>query len=483
MSPNDQRPGAVSATLETVSAAVGEPLALRLTGSDLTAFRHAQYAVAKIERDEDAWVLTRNLPLAPRQDGTLALPTEDLLPGLYRLTTIVLMTSDAADPQAPGSETIRLATALFEARPPLAQAHSPEELLAQYQKVLQQRRADFLAGIGDASPDSIEFAAFLFIRNCLLHTPMRVGTCELIPLGGLGCRDEIATINDFLARHGAGPIASTDEAGRSMLEQPCLVVRFPRVLAASASRAGEILHEEATRLCDVLALHRQSYGAAFAGILIRRDTGERFHWLDVPLYRGNIAGGPLAGEDPRAIRAHLEAARAKPRTALYLSLLREALREERTEFAYFRFWNLLETIARSKSFEGRPRLGWTGQQKLSSQGTPLTIDPQAEQLVFELLRSTLAPQDVSHAAFGNHLDQGTFEELVPIWYRHRNCVVHGGGCFPDDASFCLRHHPRYVACRNAHLEMVGQHKLRAHLNDQYLIALRETAILIVRSEH
>lgn len=242
MSPTDQT--AWSATLEKVSATIGEPVVLRLRGPEFATFRHAQYAVARVERDEDAWVLTRNLPLPPRQDGTLLLPTEDLGPGLYRLTTIVLMTSEAADPQAPGAESIRPAGALFEVLPPLTQPHSPEELLAQYQQVLQQRKADYLAGIGDASADSVEFVAFIFIKNCLLQTPMRVGPCELIPLGGMGCRDEVAAINGFLASHGAGPITSVDQAGRSILEQPCLVVHFPRVLAASAQRAQEILQEE-----------------------------------------------------------------------------------------------------------------------------------------------------------------------------------------------------------------------------------------------
>ncbi len=157
--------------------------------------------------------------------------------------------------------------------------------------------------------------------------------------------------------------------------------------------------------------------------------------------------------------------------------MREAIREERIEFVYFRFWNLLETIARSKGFDGTPRLDWSGSQVTSPKGKPLVIELQAEQLVFELLRSTLAPQSVSPRAFG-----APFEELVPIWYRHRNCVVHGGGCFPDDTSFCLRADQKFIECRRAHEEVVAKHGSRDHLTDTCLQALRQTTLLIVQAE-
>ena len=466
--------------LHTPSITAGEPLILSITDPDIAGFRHAQCSIARVEDDEDAWVLTCNTAISHEQGGAkLSVPTQELaVCGLYRVSSVILMPSDAADPQEAGSEPITPRNLLFEVIGAGEMARGAEELLAHYRQVAQQRQADFLSGMGDKTAGSLEFEALVFVKNCMLATRMRIGACQLIPFGGLGCQDEVTLMNEFLAKNGAPPIASPEEAlGLGQFGEPCVVVHFPRVLAASTDRAGQIVQGEVALLCDVLGLHRQSYGSPFGGILVRRDTGERFRWIHTPPYRGNLVAGFLAGEVPRVIRADLDKARRDPRLALYLSLLREALREERIEFAYFRLWNLLETIARSKGFDGKPRLDWSGAQMTSPKGKPLVIDTQAEQLVFELLRSTLAPQSVSGRAFGM-----PFDELVAIWYRHRNCVVHGGGCFPDDASFCLRTDQKFVQCRRAHEEVVAKHGGRDQVTDTCFQALRQTAVLLLQTE-
>jgi len=465
--------------LQTPSITAGQHLIVVIAGPEIGRFRHAQCAIARVEDDEDAGVLLCNTEILHEQAAAkLSVPTQELgAPGLYRLTSVLLMPSDAADPREGGSEFLAPRDLLFEVIGTGGKARSSEELLARYREVEQQRQAEFFSGIGDKTVGSLEFEALVFVKNCLLRTRMRIGPCQLIPFGGLGCQDEVALMNDFLARNGSPPIADPQEAlGLGQFGEPCVVVHFPRVLAGSFKRAAQIVQDEVALLCDVLGLHRQSYGSPFGGLLVRRDTGERFRWIHTPLYRGNVAAGFLGGEVPRLIRADLDKARGDPRLALYLSLLREAIREERIEFVYFRFWNLLETIARSKAFDGKPRLDWTGTQMTDPQGK-LVIKPQAEQLVFELLRSTLAPQSLSPRAFGT-----PFEELVPIWYRHRNCVVHGGGCFPHDASFCLRTEDKYVRCKQAHDEVVEKHGKRDRVNDTYLQALRQTALLIVEAE-
>jgi hypothetical protein len=466
--------------LHTPSITAGQPLILSIADLEIAGFRHAQCSIARVEDDEDAWVLTCNSAISHEQNGAkVSVPTQEFgIPGLYRISSVVLMPSDAADPREAGSETATPRDLLFEVVGTGEKPRSAEELLAHYRDVGQRRQADFLSGIGDKTGGSLEFEALVFVKNCLLRTRMRIGPCQLIPFGGLGCQDEVTLMNEFLAKNGAPPIADPQEAlGLGPFGEPSVVVHFPRVLAASTERAGQIVQDEVALLCDVLGLHRQSYGSPFGGILVRRDSGERFRWIHTPPYRGNVAAGFLAGEVPRLIRTDIDKARGDPRLALYLSLLREAIREERIEFAYFRFWNLLETIARSKGFDRKPRLDWSGSQMTSPKGKPLVIESQAEQLVFELLRSTLAPQSVSGRAFGT-----SFEELVPIWYRHRNCVVHGGGCFPEDASFCLRTDQKFVQCRRAHEEVVAKHGGRDQVTDTCFQALRQTAVLLLQTE-
>lgn len=466
--------------LQTPSITAGQPLIVTIADPESVRFRHAQCAIVRVEDDEDAGVLLCNTAILHEQTGAkFSVPTQELAaPGLYRITSVVLMPSDAADPREAGSESLTPRDLLFEVIGTVEKARTPEELLAHYRHVGRQREADFLSGIGDKTAGSLEYEALVFVKNCLLRTPMRIGPCQLTPFGGLGCQDEVTLMNEFLEKNGADPIADPQEAlGLGPFGEPCVVVHFTRVLAASTERAGQIVQDEVALLCNVLGLHRQSYGSPFGGVLVRSDTGERFRWIRTALYRGNVAAGFLAGEVPRLIRADVDKARRDPRLTLYLSLLREAIGEERIEFAYFRFWNLLETIARSKGFDGKQRLDWDGTPMTSPKGKPLAIEPKAEQLVFELLRSTFVPQSLSPRAFGT-----PFEELVPIWYRHRNCVVHGGGCFPDDAAYCLRTDQKYIQCRHAHEEVIAKHGSRDPVSDTGLQALRHTTLLIVQAE-
>jgi hypothetical protein len=471
--------------LDTPSITTGLPVVVRIQDAEVSQFLTAQCSVHRVEVDADEPTLTVNVNLELTSgSGTIAVPTRDLLTGIYRVAFVALIPGSAADPTEAGAVRIVPDRMLFEIVD--AQAHAQrtvDDLRAAYDAIVTARNADLMSGIGFTSDDSLEFESLVFVKNCSMQTPMRLGQLQLVPLGGLSCEDEIALIDAFLAKNGHAPLTETAEVvRRAQAGQPCLAIHFPRVHATCLDQAGEIVLREASLLCDVLALHRNSYGAAFGGVLVRRDTGSIAYWIETPTYTGNLLGGALAGEYPRAIRAHLDKARTTPQVALYLSLLREALREERTEFAYFRFWNLLETIARAKGFQGRPLLDWSGSQKLSpKKGVPLFIQERAEELVFELLRTTLAGH-TSRTGVGSRLGQPSFEELVPIWYRHRNCVVHGGGCFPEDSSFCLRTEDKYVKCKGAHDEMVSRHQARRRRNDEYLAALTATVLWVMEIE-
>jgi hypothetical protein len=475
----------VPLSLDTVSVVRGQPLIVRTTDSNISKFRQAQFSIARVDADEDLWVLAGGSAVKVDDGiGSMTCSTQDLLEGrLYRLLRVILMPSDAADPREPGSQQIVFDDGLFEVIAPGQAIRTQEALKAQYDEVMAARKAEFISGIGNPTPNTLELQGFVFIKNCLIQTPMRLGRYRLFPFNGLGCSDEIALVNAVLAQTNNDALKNIDDvAKRAQAGQPCVVLYFPRVFAASVEEAGDLIKKEGALLCDVLALHRNSYGSVFAGLLLRPGANLRYFWIDTPHYTGNLLGGFLAGEVPSAIRAHVDKARSSPRLALYLSLLGEALREQRTEFAYFRHWNLLETIARGKGFIGQPLLDWGGAQKQSSKGKPLFIQDQAEQLVFELFRSKLAGQFAPSALSGGQLQQGTFEELIPIWYRHRNCVVHGGGCFPHDTSFCLRNEAKYINCKRAHDEVEARDGPRERFNDEYLNALQHAASLILEIE-
>jgi len=152
---------------------------------------------------------------------------------------------------------------------------------------------------------------------------------------------------------------------------------------------------------------------------------------------------------------------------LYLLLYGEALNEKRWDFLYFKYWNILEMIARGKDYVGRPLLDWQGNTIHNKKHEARKIRDDAKELVFELLREDLSTI-YSETSFSFNLKQGKISELIQIWYRHRNCVVHRGACLPNDATSCSRINPQYVCCKNAYDEMV-----QSRASDGYLNSLQD----------
>ena len=74
------------------------------------------------------------------------------------------------------------------------------------------------------------------------------------------------------------------------------------------------------------------------------------------------------------------------------------------------------------------------------------------------------------------VQQGEWAQLVAIWYRHRNCMAHSGGCLADDPEQCDRIDPRYVNCKAARDEAVA-----ANI-DHYRRVLRDTVGQCLQAE-
>ena len=403
-------------------------------------------------------------------------------PGLYHLSMVKLLRRTGSELQV--LELFRTGEII---NPVFYVCSAPELLLTfdqvyrLYDRTIAARQHRFMSGFGDrpTNGDTLEeFECLLFIKNALTRNEIRLGQYRLIPYNGPGVDDQIAIINSFIATsYPHLPRAIQDEERRSRYTQgqPSAVVHFPRVFAADISRAIEIVREEGENLTRLLALQGGHYGESF-GYYIYDKSHRNVYWdIFYPTYRGNLLGNWL---DEKSGEAKLGVLRGNARAQLYASLYKEANREVQTEFAYFRLWNLLETIARSKDYVGAPLLDWNGTPVLKRSGIPRTIEDRAEQLVFENLRRLRIARDFG----GMGIDQSSIEQLIPIWYRHRNCVVHGGGCFPDDPQFCLRNKSQYANCRMAHLESVRRAGQRGRYDDQYLRVLSMIAQAAVEAE-
>jgi len=299
-----------------------------------------------------------------------------------------------------------------------------------------------------------------------------VGQFELFPFEELGHRSEVHLLNKALSAFGKVLLPlETFEWG--VVHQPTMLVHIPMVLAKSADQASSIAEEEVGLLNDLLALHRGSYGVIIGTFIEELQTKRSYFRVNKPTYTGNLLGGALSGESASHIADGISRARGDSLLQLHLVLYREALMEERTEFAYFRFWNLLEIMARNRPYIGQPLRDWQGVISKNRKGRDRRIEDYAEQIVFEHLRREFTTHNLSRLArYG--LQHEDIVDQVRIWYRHRNCLAHSGGCFPQDSNFCDRNSPKHVNCRKAHEEIIAGRGVRDLGTDGYLSRLIDT---------
>lgn len=320
-------------------------------------------------------------------------------------------------------------------------------------------------------------------RNTQLTKNIRLGQYELIPLDGLGCFDIVNLINQFLSNSNIALLNSIEDTlNRAKQGQPTIVAHFPNVIAKDVDSAGQIVETEINLLKNLLSIHRNSYAEIVGCVLIDLGIRQMYYRIITPDYRGNLLGGDIAGEFPRTILTQMEKVRTNNSLQLYLALYKEALKETKTEFAYFRFWNLIETIARSKNYIGTPLRNWQGNIEKNRNSQNRTIQDSAVELVFELFRETFSSGLGNESFLANHLAQGAISKIIPIWYRHRNCVVHGGGCFPHDVLFCFPNDNKYINCKTAHEEIVNNFGSRDRFTDKYLSSLERATNWIISTE-
>jgi hypothetical protein len=464
----------------------GASLRLLVDGLSLPPGSHASIDLARVEEDSDRFILGGGVSVEESAGGhVLVFPLPvDLAPGLYLVSHVTFM-----EPGEDPSVHRRYDHRDFGVVPFLVSADSqPEEatsgeLFGKYLQVRLEREHQFnlpLNGSQDTE-GATRYSVFVFVKNCLVKTPMRLGQYEVGPLRGLTVFDELSLVNEFCTRNAIKPI---EEARmRELLQQgesgqPTYVVHFPTIMARSASDAGLFAEQEVEIINSVLSLARNGYGEMFAGIAIEWETRRIYQKLIMPQYRGNLLGGWLSGEDPEHIRNMINIARSDNEKQLLLSLLRDARAETRWDFAYFRYWLILETKATRTIAKGTPMLDWHGNPVATAKGRVVRIT-EPKQQVAELLRRCHLARNVAPPGSASGIKHMSVEELISIWYRRRGCVAHWGGCFPSDTAFCTRGVDQYELCRSALGEVAPATERPERQRDPYLSILDREAEMVI----
>jgi hypothetical protein len=204
-------------------------------------------------------------------------------------------------------------------------------------------------------------------------------------------------------------------------------------------------------LLDLLSLHRNSSGVPFATVIQKLAASEReryestrFH-SEVRRFSGNLLGGEISGESPKLLLDHDRAIDANPFVALCLSLFREAQDEIDLDFAYFRYWNLLEVVAFDRVEDASSVTDFNGSELREGRRKATTDRPQGR--VYEMLKRYMRSRKFIEEHFGQDLPEGLWD-AVGVLYACRNATAHYGKFRADDPAQQRR--PWYSMARKAY---------------------------------
>jgi hypothetical protein len=305
------------------------------------------------------------------------------------------------------------------------------------------------------------FECFVFAVGVRLTRRIRFEHWAVVPAAGLPSSvHEWVTEFFRTAMSGHGAFEFNPALDRQIRDaNPGCVACFPRVVALDEKVALDYATREFQRILETLALVRGGFGKVVCAAIGRCGRDDiRLH-VAADQYRGNLIGGALAGEDPHQI---VQAAnRLRSASFRYLvSLYAEALRELNPNFAYVRYWQILETAAERRNFDPRtPLLDFSGQPIVDKAGKPRTVR-NAAPIVYELLKADFRNPDGSLDPNAGTMQIGSQEgsitvslwERVQVWLAFRNATAHFGGFRIGDALQMERLHD-YDLCAQAWADM------------------------------
>lgn len=352
--------------------------------------------------------------------------------------------------------------------------------------------------LGDpALPGAEEFRVMMFVERLLLTGRLRVPGVQMAPLieseqpvrksFGLASSDELELITHVLRdMDWMDPRASVDPAwwrDNSSTNRPVALMHAPRVIAVSHDHALQIAHNRRDYLLRLLAFHRNYSGSPFATAVQMFDPatghyGEARVYPEFERYTGNLLGGFVSGENQSLLLSDDRAMRSDPFLGFVLHLHAEAQAEKDLDFAYFRYWNLLEAIAGERVEMGIPVTDFEGVVILTADGKKPFTTSGARGRVYEIVKRGMQSRGADENLYQQARDLSlSLWDAVYVWYGFRNATAHHGGFNPDDPN--QQRQPWYQAVLRAQQNGAQPRGYRA---DPYFGYLKAAATDVVRQE-
>jgi hypothetical protein len=442
----------------------------------------------QLEEAETFWQRSVDRLETNRTDSTLTAViavTDDFLPGtLHEIAQLEMYKGEEiVDVIVGGRDFVRT---FIEVREPSEVERTQADLRLHAHDLEARRKVVFDRPLGKLDEtQNDEYRVFSFVERCLITRRFEFPGFVVGPLtvSGDAAIAEVQSINAVLAAHGwKTSIVAERWAQQRTRDRPLVGFVFPRVLAASPEEAFQLiravrdpvldlftLHRGATAIPVVTVMEKRVFGAAMIGGRALEYEGGGYFQETQP-YTGNLIGGFISGEVPTTLINHARVVAADPVMALWLSLLREAEAESNPDFAFFRYWNLLETISIERVKSGKPVEGFDGHAIKAGrkQATTTGARGRVYQLLQDKMKSTGMPETAYTVQPGEDLWQAT-----SVWCGFRNATAHYGRFRPDDPD--QQKQWWYEVTLSAHNFVEALQPDQKVLGDPYLRNLKQSA--------
>ncbi len=338
--------------------------------------------------------------------------------------------------------------------------------------------------INNSRASSKTYIGYTFCNNVYLGKSINIGECLIIPSKRMGNTHIRDYMYNFIEPTYGKCDYKSKEAPPSFddpYKTPMIIIIYPRIISDSPNDAANLLHNKAISILQVLSLINDSYGSIL-GELIIKEKNNKYYTASERVYYNPYAGNLFVGnESSEKVLKILKEAGCNTIKKFYLNLFIECSKERRSQYSYFRYWNLLETIARNKNYIGKQKKDEEHQNLTNCKGKPILIKNQALDLVFELIRDTYEKINIIIEP-GSNLKVSSFFDLLKIFYQRRNCIAHRGNCQFNNPTICDTTDNKKSLCRKALFEMKNKSNDPNNFTDEYLFELKNIVTTIIRYE-
>jgi hypothetical protein len=295
--------------------------------------------------------------------------------------------------------------------------------------IIEERKEKILLGEQNKI-DNQEYEAIVFCKDVYLSKSINFKTCKILPFEPTSNENVLSQINKYLQPKWNKFEKKDIRVDILYYPNPQTILSFPNVYANNHDEAIDLIMLETETILSTYSITRNSFGEVLGVALRDKKTLDQYLTISQMDYVGNIACGDIFGENPFLNNAIADTLRQNGFLQLCISLYNQAMHESNIEFAFAKYWSVLEMLSESKQYNDKRlhKIDLDGNKFKHSNSTQFR--PGKKDYVRELIRDFKEQNKFIDDTFSKAIPElnGKMEDLLTIWYNHRNCAVHDGGC-------------------------------------------------------